>query len=453
MINNIKSIKNKKILVIGDIILDHYINIVPRKISEEAPLLIFNYNDDYYSLGGAANVAKYLANFSCNVDIIGVVGNDSNAKIVLKELKNNHINTGKIIKDDNSITTIKTRFFSNDNKQVMRVDNEEKEANYKDIVIKELNKIDSRYDLIIVSDYSKGVINNDVFKRINEIAKKGNIKVICDPKNGLVDYKELYLLKPNSKEIIDIVGSNNDEEIIRFKDKKSIDNIVLTLGKDGMKVFLKDNSVINIPTNKSIVYDVTGAGDAVLAYMALGILLNMDFIEVCRMANYAASIKVSKFGTELVFLDEVVPFFKKKVIDRDSIRDFCNIIRRNKKIVFTNGCFDIIHSGHIHTLKEAKKCGDILILGLNSDVSIKGLKGNNRPILKEEERIEVLSSLEFIDYIVLFDVLVKGSYYKNKYIAGRKEVEDAGGKVVLIDLIDGKSTTNIIERIKESTNE
>jgi len=463
MIEKLTDLKKKRVLIIGDIILDHYINIIPNKISAEAPLVVFNYNNEYYSLGGAANVAKYLANFSCIVDLLGVIGNDNNAKVVISELKKNHIKIDKIIRCEDSVTTTKTRLYSNDNKQVLRYDNENNNTNYNKLVIDMINSIRDKYDLIIISDYNKGVISNEVFNKIVDIASINNIKIICDPKSRLINYKNIYLLKPNIKEIIDIVGSSNDKDIINYKKNNNIENIVLTLGNEGMKIYLKDNNIIEIKAYKSMVYDVTGAGDCVLAYIALGLLTDMNFIEICNMANYAASIKVSKFGTELVNIEEIIPFFNKKVIDRKYIKDLCRLIKNTKKIVFTNGCFDIIHSGHIHTLKEAKSYGDVLIIGLNSDSSIKKLKGNNRPILKEEERIDILSSLEFVDYIVLFDedtplklvkdikpdVLVKGSDYKNKYIAGRKEVEERGGKVVLVDLVDGKSTTSIIERIKE----
>ena len=463
MINKIKELKNKKVLIIGDIILDHYINVVPSKISEEAPLLVFSYQKEYYSLGGAANVAKYLASFGCSIDLIGVVGVDDKSKITINLLKESKINTTGIIKNKDTITTCKTRLFSSDNKQVLRLDKEENKKDYSKLVIEKIKNIVFEYDLIIISDYNKGVISNDVLNITLKEAKKKNIKVICDPKNKGLKYQRLFLLKPNSKEMNMLIDNFYDEKIIKYKNNNKIDNIVLTLGEKGMKLFDKNNNIYEIDSYKNIVYDVTGAGDCVLSYLALGILTNMDLLKTCQLANYAASIKVSKFGTELVGIDEVIPFFNNKLISRDYLKEFCNVIHKNKKIVFTNGCFDVIHSGHIHTLKEAKKHGDILILGLNSDSSIKRLKGPNRPILSEQERVEILKSLEFIDYIVVFDedtplniikeikpdILVKGADYKDKLIVGKKEVEKYGGKVVLINLIEGKSTTNIIKKIKE----
>jgi len=464
MINEISKLNNKNVLVIGDIILDHYINIIPNKISQEAPILVFNLGSEYNSLGGCANVCKYLSSFNINVDIIGVIGKDNNSKIVKKLLNDSHINMDYLIEKDNIKTTTKNRFFSEDNKQVLRVDDEENNIEYTDEVLKILNKNNKEYDLIIISDYKKGVISEKVFNEI--INKYNHTKIICDPKNNKY-YKDMFLLKPNKKELEYIIGNINDNNIIEYKNENNIDNLLLTLGKDGMKLYDKDNNIHTINSINNTVYDVTGAGDCVLSYLSLGILLNLDLIDSCKLSNYAASKKVSKFGTQLVSLEEVIDYFNDKLIDRNNIGIFFKILHNNKTIVFTNGCYDIIHSGHIHLLKEAKKLGDILVLGLNSDDSIKRLKGNNRPILNEKERINILKSIEYIDYIVVFDedtplniikeikpdYLVKGSDYKDKKVVGSDFVIKNGGALVLIDLVEGKSTTNIINKIKEINNE
>ncbi|MGM9877070.1 MAG: D-glycero-beta-D-manno-heptose 1-phosphate adenylyltransferase [Bacilli bacterium] len=464
MINRLSELKNKKVLIIGDIILDRYINVSPRKISDEAPLLIFNYNSEYYSLGGCTNVAKYISSFEIMVDLVGVIGNDDNSNIIIDLLMKNNINTEFVIRD-NIITTTKTRLFSNDNKQVLRVDKEENSFDFKNLIVEKINELNNNYDLIIISDYNKGVITPTTFKKIINFAE--NIPVICDPKNFDIDFNNLYLLKPNKKEMNSLIKDFNDEKIIEYKNKNNIKNIVLTLGEEGMVIFDDNNIKHNIKALKNQVFDVTGAGDSVLSYLALGILLKMDFIDTCKLANYSASIKVTKFGTELVKLEEIINYFNNKIISRKDIKEFCNILHKNKKIVFTNGCFDIIHSGHIYNLKTAKSKGDILILGLNSDYSIKKIKGDKRPIFNEKERLDILTSLEFVDYIVVFDeetpinlindikpdILVKGADYKDKFIVGKKEVEEYGGKVVLIDLVQGESTTNIIKRIKEDNSE
>ena len=242
----------------------------------------------------------------------------------------------------------------------------------------------------------------------------------------------------------------------------NIENIIITLGDEGLKLLNKDG-VYLVPVVKNEVYDVTGAGDTVLSFLALGYLAGINIKESCSLANKAGSIKVGKFGTYAINLLDMFNVDNNKILNRDILYNFCSLLKESgKKVVFTNGCFDIVHSGHIHILKEAKKQGDILILGLNSDSSIKRLKGETRPIFKEEERLELLSSFEFIDYIVLFDedtpleviklirpdVLVKGADYKDKYVVGTNEIKEYGGELVLVDLVEGRSTTNVIEKLK-----
>lgn len=451
----------KKVLVIGDILLDNYIFVDSSKISMEAPLLIYKYNKETNSLGGASNVCKYLTSFNYQVDLIGVIGNDYSGNIIIDLLRDNNINTDYIIKDDTYKTIVKKRYASLDYKQIMRVDDEEIYNNDSRIIDSIMN-LNTDYDLIIISDYRKGVITNKTFNSIVEYSKKNNIKVICDPKDDQVNYNNLYILKPNQKEIEKLVKSTNDKDIIDYKIKNNIDNIVLTLGSNGMKLFDENNNIINIPSEKVNVYDVTGAGDCVLGYLAYGVLEKKQIEESAVISNYAASIKVSKFGTQLVNKYEVYTKMNNKEINRNDLKEFSDYIRKNKKIVFTNGCFDILHSGHVDLLKKAKNLGDILILGLNSDHSIKRLKGDNRPINNEAERKSVLSALEFIDYIVVFDedtplniikdikpdILVKGGDYKDKEVVGRDFVESYGGEVKLIDFIYDVSTTNIVNKIR-----
>ncbi len=459
--------KNKRVLVIGDIILDHYVNVNPSKISSEAPLVIYNYVNDYYSLGGSGNVCKYLSSFSLKVDLFGVVGKDTYSDKVYELLNDNNINANYVFKINNYKTVVKKRYSSLDYKQIMRVDFEDGYVDVEEKVLKELKKIDTKYDLIIISDYRKGVITNKTFEYITSYARKNNIKVICDPKDKKVNYNNIYLLKPNLKEMTDLICKVNDENIIKYKNDNKIDNIVLTLGKEGIKLYDSNNNITSISAYQCNVFDVTGAGDCVLSYLAYGILNDYDMVKTCNYSNYAASLKVSRYGTALVNKYEVLSFFNNKIIDRDELVDFSNFLHKDKKIVFTNGCFDILHSGHIHLLKNAKMLGDALILGLNTDSSIKRLKGNDRPINNEKERVEILSSLAYVDYIVLFDedtplniikminpdILVKGSDYKNKEVVGSDIVLKNGGRVELIDLIEGKSTTNIINRLKETNNE
>lgn len=463
MLNKLINIKNKKVLVIGDAMLDHYVIINPRKISSEYPGIIFDYSNDYYRLGGASNVANNISKFNVEVDLLCVIGKDNFTDIFYNELNNVGINTYLVIEDSSYKTIVKERYCSSDYKQIMRVDYEKTNIDSYDKLYNYLERaFENKYDLVIISDYRKGVITNEFYEKIISLAKENNIRVICDPKDGVVDYKDLFILKPNKKETSLLFGDKSDSEIISYMNSNNIDNIIITLGDEGLKLLNKDGSYL-VPVVKNEVYDVTGAGDTILSFLALGYLAGIDIKNSCVLANKAGSIKVGKFGTYAINLLDMFTVDNNKILNRDILYDFCSLLKEyGKKVVFTNGCFDIVHSGHIHVLKEAKKQGDVLILGLNSDSSIKRLKGKSRPIFKEEERLELLSSFEFIDYIVVFDedtpleviklirpdVLVKGADYKDKYVVGTNEIKEYGGELVLVDLIEGRSTTNVIEKLK-----
>ena len=463
MLNKLINIKNKKVLVIGDAMLDHYITINPRKISSEYPGIIFDYNNDYYRLGGASNVANNISNFNVEVDLLCVIGNDNFKNIFYKELNSSGINTDFVIEDNSYKTIIKERYCSSDYKQIMRVDYEKTNIDNHNTFYDYLERaFKNRYDLVIISDYRKGVITNDFYEKIISLAKEKKIKVVCDPKDGEVKYKDLFILKPNKIESDLLFGNKNDSEIISYMNENNIENIIITLGDKGLKL-LNKNNVYLVPIVKNEVFDVTGAGDTVLSFLVLGYLAGMDIKDSCNLANKAGSIKVGNFGTYAINLLDLFTICENKILNKDILHIFCTLLKKSgKRIVFTNGCFDIVHSGHIRILKEAKKQGDILILGLNSDNSIKRLKGESRPIFKEKERLELLSSFEFIDYVVVFDedtplevinlikpdVLVKGADYKDKYVVGTDEIKKYGGELVLVDLVEGKSTTNVIKKIK-----
>ncbi|MDD2495763.1 MAG: D-glycero-beta-D-manno-heptose 1-phosphate adenylyltransferase [Tissierellia bacterium] len=470
MINKLCKLENKKILVVGDILIDHYININPKKISEEYPGIVFNYENDYYKLGGAGNVANNLSKFNISVDIVSLAGKDSNLEILNKMLKENYISNKYLIIDSNYKTSIKDRYYSKENKQIIRIDNEINYFdNYDKIKSTLKDAFNNRYDAIVISDYRKGLITDEIFNYIIELANKNNTIVICDPKDGLVKYHDLFVLKPNERELREILnGDINYEKVFEYKNKNNIKNLVLTLGENGIKLFEENNEIKTIKGIKQEIFDVTGAGDIVLAYICIGILAGLSMIELCEIANKAGSKKVTKFGTQTISLNDIHPLLiNTKLLERNLINNYCKLIHKdNKKIVFTNGCFDIIHSGHLYLLKEAKKMGDVLIVGLNSDDSIKRLKGDKRPINNISERIEILNSFDFIDYIVVFeedspleiiklvnpDILVKGSDYKDKYVIGTNEVIQNGGELRFVNLIQDKSTSNIIKKIIGDTN-
>ncbi len=473
---SLNNIIRKNILVIGDIMLDKYYNGEVKRISPEAPVPVFSKKGEKSVLGGAANVAANLVSALQNVYIMAVIGNDESGNKLKTILKKQGIKTDFIIYT-NKHTTEKIRFLASNNQQVLRLDIEDTRPLNSDDCTKmlhDLNTTIKKFDLIILSDYLKGVLTYEFTQGVIKIARENNIPVIIDVKDLKIEkYKDAYLIKPNLKELENLSGMpvSNDKEIIEAsRYLKNICNcryILTTCGARGM-VLVGDSEPYFIKSASKEVFDVTGAGDTTIAYLAACIVNGFTMKESVNIANYAAGIQVSKVGTSSVYWEEIrKSLYSKrykpdnKLISGKLVDDF----RKNnadKKIVFTNGCFDIIHAGHVNYLQEAANLGDILVVGLNSDMSVKKLKGPERPINTELERARIMCSLEYIDYVVIFeeetpldlikkiqpDVLAKGGDYSNKYVVGKKEVEANGGIFVLIPFTEGQSTTNIIKKIQ-----
>ena len=479
----IKNIQKKKILVIGDVMLDNYYFGKSSRISPEAPVPILLEDKNKKVLGGAANVALNLISADQEVSIMTVVGEDLNGKCVIEMLKEKKINTSLVIKDNTRCTTVKNRYIGQNNMQMFRFDQENNISISEEISEKifELYKKNIKdFDLIVISDYNKGLLNVNNTPELIKIANSNNKKVIIDIKEPKYQkYYGAYLIKPNLKELSDITGIkiNNELDIekatIELKKNTNCKYVLTTRGADGMSLLLNNNKLINIECASREVYDVTGAGDTVISYLSVGIANNYDLIDSINISNYAAGVKVSKMGTYAVTPNDIIDY----VIDSNNILDDDKIISAeelslklkdtSKKIVFTNGCFDIFHVGHLRYLKESSKYGDILVVGVNSDSSIKRLKGEKRPIVPQEERMELLSSLSFVSYVVPFDedtpyeiikkispdIITKGGDYNPDNVVGKDIVEGKGGKVVICPLIENKSTTNIIDKILEAYNE
>lgn len=475
----IKNIKTKKILVIGDIMLDNYYYGKSTRISPEAPVPILLQKDNKKVPGGAANVALNLRRANQNVTIMSVIGDDVEGKELLKILHSEKIDTSLIIKDNDGCTIVKNRFIGQNNMQMFRFDqeiNKHISDNNNNLLMKLFeNKIDD-CDLIIISDYNKGLLNQNNTAKFIEIANKHGKKVLVDIKEPNYNkYKGAYLIKPNLDELSQItnltIQDENDILVAARELKKNTDcqYVLVTRGKDGMSLLI-NNEIKNIECVSKEVYDVTGAGDTVISYLAVGVANNFDLSDSVTISNYAAGVKVSKMGTYGVKPEDIIDY----IIDSNNILDSDKIItidklekiletKRTKKIVFTNGCFDIFHVGHLRYLKESSKQGDLLIIGVNSDSSVKRLKGKNRPIVPELERMELLSSLSFVSYVVMFDddtpyeiikrikpnIITKGGDYAPENVVGKDIVEENGGKVVILPLVENKSTTNIIDKILE----
>ncbi|RDU63957.1 D-glycero-beta-D-manno-heptose-7-phosphate kinase [Helicobacter sp. MIT 14-3879] len=460
---NLKHIPN--ILVIGDLIIDCYIWGIVERISPEAPVQILKINDENNRLGGACNVAKNLTSLGANVSLCGIIGDDFDGRQLLDMLKESNINSELIILSKNFNTIKKTRFIAS-NQQVLRVDREynkisldSKELDFINCLEVIQNKI-VNFDCIILSDYAKGALSDNFTKEIISLANKHNKLILCDPKgNDYSKYSNSTLLTPNKKEAqiaTNIEINSQDsllESLVKLKNDYNLKYSLITLSEDGMAIY--DNKMTRIPTLAKEIYDVTGAGDTVIAALAFGLCNGMDIYESARFASIAAAVVVGKIGSAQAMLSEILSFMKANVDDISLISSYK---KDGKKIVFTNGCFDILHYGHLSYLKKAKSFGDILVVGLNSDSSVKKLKGNTRPINSQDDRANVLRELECVDFVIIFDeetplnlikqimpdILVKGGDYKDKEVVGSNIIND----VRLVDYIPNKSTTNIINKIK-----
>jgi D-beta-D-heptose 7-phosphate kinase/D-beta-D-heptose 1-phosphate adenosyltransferase len=465
--------KIPKILVIGDLMIDHYLWGSCERISPEAPVQIVNINNESTLLGGAGNVVNNLHTLGASVDIISVIG-DCQASDELKDLLSDiKINTQFLITEKGRITSKKSRIIA-DNQQVVRYDHEctdEIDNKSQAMILEYFNSIIKNYDVILLSDYGKGVLTFKLTQSLISVANKNAKKLLADPKGlDYLKYKNAYLLTPNKKEASEatrIIIKDNISLIQALKNLKEKCNLtfsLITLSEQGVAIF--DNELRIHPTVAREVFDVTGAGDTVLASLGYALSCDLDIDKAIKFANLASGVVVGKIGSSTVSLNEINEYESSLNISSSdkhvkSWEEIYSIIyqlkNKGKKIVFTNGCFDILHAGHIKYLETAKSFGDILILGLNSDNSVQRLKGKNRPINEQNDRANILAALEVVDYVVIFnedtpydlikliqpDILAKGGDYVGKKVVG----QDIAKELQLIKFIDGKSTSKTIKRI------
>jgi D-beta-D-heptose 7-phosphate kinase / D-beta-D-heptose 1-phosphate adenosyltransferase len=467
--------KSPKILVIGDLMVDQYLWGSSERISPEAPVPIIKVTEDSEVLGGAGNVVNNLKKLGAQVDIFSVIG-DCKTSTELKYLFNKiEVSTNYLIQQENRILSKKSRIIASQ-QQVVRYDHEstddidnESEDSLLSLI---QNKIQD-YEIILLSDYGKGVLTNKITKNIIKLANQNNIKVLVDPKgNDYLKYKGAYLLTPNKKEASDATKINIKDKasllkaITQLKTEFNLSISLITMSEQGIAIY--DEKLLIKPTITKEVFDVTGAGDTVLSSLGFAIACNSNIDEAVEFSNLAAGVVVSKIGSATASLNEIIEHessLNKSTGDKH-IKNFNKIAQlsielkaKNRKIIFTNGCFDILHLGHIKYLEKAKSLGDTLIVGLNSDRSVSTLKGKERPINPQNDRAYILAAIEVVDYVVIFDeetpynlikiikpnILVKGSDYKGKKVVG----EDIAEELVLVEFISGKSSTKTIEKIKK----
>jgi len=468
--------KNPNIIVIGDLILDKYLWGNCDRISPEAPVQIIDIDSDSYFLGGAGNVANNLISLGANVTVLSVVGQCGTASKITDLLKTAKVNSKHIIFEKNRRTSQKTRLISSQ-QQVIRFDREtlnDISEDSQDNLIAIFSSIVNDYDFVVLSDYGKGVLTEKLTQSIIKISKENDVKLIVDPKGSdYSKYKGAYTITPNKKEAVLATGINiTDTEsltnaLIQLKDNLKLDKSLITLSHDGIAAY--DIELKEFPTSAIEVFDVTGAGDTVIASLAFALSSGLSFENAIKLSNLAAGVVVAKIGSATASIEEIIEFesklhkssFEDHIKDRREIKTILDSNKiLGKKIVFTNGCFDILHIGHVKYLQEAKRLGDILVVGINSDSSVRKLKGSPRPFNSEEDRSSIIASLASVDYVVIFDeetpeklikfllpdTLVKGGDYQNQTIAGQEFVNE----VKLINFVEGKSTTSVIEKIKEA---
>jgi len=482
--NNFNS-KNKWCLVIGDLMLDQYIFGNVDRISPEAPVPILKKNNQIDRIGGAGNVALNLSGLGIKTVLVGEIGND-NAGDRLSDLFNiNSIPTKYLIKKKVTTTT-KTRIMSGQ-QQLVRLDDEEISSGPSKLDLKKIiNLIKNSPSVIIISDYEKGFLTPNFLKQVIQSANKKNIPVLIDPKGtNLEKYRGATAITPNKKEAFILANiTNKDDQLLNAALKKIIKEynfnyIAMTQGDLGIKHITR-NKVEDYPSTISKeVFDVSGAGDTVIATLAASIIANTSLEDGFRLANFSAGIVIRKIGTMPILKHELLKELQYNTITKHNIgkaipkKDLLELVKilrevyiedqgvKDVRIGFTNGCFDILHAGHVTYLEKAKKQVDYLILALNSDASVRKIKGPKRPVVGESDRARVLCALESVDVVVLFDepnplnliksikpnILFKGNDYTIKNVVGAREMKQWGGKVTLIPVVKGKSTTKIINKL------
>ncbi|MGZ8190253.1 MAG: bifunctional D-glycero-beta-D-manno-heptose-7-phosphate kinase/D-glycero-beta-D-manno-heptose 1-phosphate adenylyltransferase HldE [Methylococcaceae bacterium] len=471
MLAAIPDFSNTRIIVIGDVMLDRYWSGQAARISPEAPVPVVQVKTIEDRVGGAGNVALNIARLGGKVTLLGVIGDDAEGLIVRRILEAEGVICDFVVEP--SVRSICKLRIMAQHQQLIRVDFEESPLKFNQpALLARLRETLSKNDVLVFSDYGKGTLD----KVVNYIpeARQAGLKVLIDPKG--VDYSryaQADVITPNLSELQAVVGVCENEQEMVVKGRKllkqhGISTLLCTRGEAGMTLIMED-AEHSLPAQAKDVFDVTGAGDTVIAVLALGVALGMPLPEAMYLANLAGGIVVGKLGTSTVSRQELIRAMHG---DRDSLygivsedelaRLIAGAKAHDERIIMTNGCFDLLHAGHVTYLQQAKALGDRLIVAVNSDASVKQLKGDSRPINGLQQRMTVLASLACVDWVVPFteetperlyckllpDVIVKGGDYRPEHVAGGDCVIKAGGEVKILQFVDGQSTTAMINKAR-----
>jgi D-beta-D-heptose 7-phosphate kinase/D-beta-D-heptose 1-phosphate adenosyltransferase len=469
----------REVWVVGDLMLDEYMQGPVERISPEAPVPIVRVRDVEYRLGGAANVARQVAALGGRAVLGGRIGDDDAGRRLLADCARAGIDTRAVMTDGQRRTTRKLRVLGH-GQQLLRLDWEDPEPCAREITKELLRQLQSgpRPDVIILSDYAKGMLTDEAIAALIGAARSIGCPVLVDPKRrDLVAYRGATLMTPNLGELSVAAGDKLDADdrgaVVAaarpFIEAAQLDAMVVTLGDRGMLLVTADGSQRHVPAVRRAVSDVTGAGDTVVAVLAVSLAGGADIEQAMEIANVAAGLAVGEVGAVAIEPARIRSALSDlpggKILGRDALAARVAGWRvAGKRVVFTNGCFDLLHAGHLALLHEAARQGDVLVLAINSDESVRRLKGPERPIVPAAERAALLAALSCVDAVTIYDedtpletlravrphVLVKGQDYTIANVVGRELVESEGGRVALVPLMAEKSTSALVERIRRS---
>jgi D-beta-D-heptose 7-phosphate kinase/D-beta-D-heptose 1-phosphate adenosyltransferase len=484
LIELVQHLGQPHVLVVGDLMLDRYVWGDAERISQEAPVILLHADKREERLGGASSVATMLRALGARVALAGVVGADADAGRIRQLLAELEIDHEGVVSDPGRPSTVKERYIGlaqhRHPQQMIRVDYETRRpvsAGTHSTLCQAIEHQLRKADMVLISDYDKGVCTPAILAATIAGARQRGLRTIADPFRGQ-DYRKYHgcsAMTPNRLETGLATGRviHGSEEALeaaaQLQKQLEMEAAIITLDKDGMALVHRDGRRQLFPTRPRQVYDITGAGDMVMSVLGMALAAGADYDLAIRLANIAGGLEVEKIGVVTVTRDEMLrdllrtgPSGTQKILQREALQHELESRRRlGQRIVFTNGCFDVLHAGHVQYLQEARTQADLLVVGLNSDASIKSVKGHSRPVNSQDGRALVLAALQAVDYITLFDeptplalieavrpdVLVKGADYRKDQVVGAAFVESYGGRLHLAPLREGYSTTRILQKL------
>jgi D-beta-D-heptose 7-phosphate kinase/D-beta-D-heptose 1-phosphate adenosyltransferase len=496
LIDLVQRLQQPRVLVLGDIMLDRYVWGDAERISQEAPVILLHADKREERLGGASSVATMLRALGARVALVGVVGADANADRVRHLLTDLGIDQEGLIVDESRPTTVKERYIGRAQhrhpQQMIRVDYELRTpvaGKIDQLLLQAIPQQVRKADLALISDYDKGVCTPEVIAAVVSAAQSAGVRTLADPIRPLATihhssltpyekYRGCSALTPNRLEAGLATGRvlNSVDEALQaaehLQKELDLEAGIVTLDKDGMVLAHRDGTKKHFPTRPRQVYDITGAGDMVLSVLGMTLAAGADYEPAVRLANIAGGLEVEKIGVATVTRDEILrdllrsgPVWgsgNEKVLSREVLQhELASRRRLGQRVAFTNGCFDVLHAGHVQYLQEARAQADLLVVGLNSDASVRALKGAHRPVNPVTARAQVLAALQAVDFVTIFDestpmaliqalhpdVLVKGADYQKNEVVGAEYVESYGGRIYSAPLREGFSTTSILQRL------